>query len=1252
MSRLRGLAACPHNPRMSSRNAPLHVYNREIRQEARTSLRVLSDLVRPGALVLDLGCGSGALGHHLKAQRQCTVDGVTINEAEAALARPSYRRVDVTDLDQDDLAQRFAGERYDFIICADVLEHLRGPEKVLRACRSLLAPGGQLLISIPNAGYAGLIAELMQGEFLYREEGLLDRTHVRFFTRQSLGRFLGDEGWGLQALDTIERELHESEFATWFDTLAPAVTQQLLSQPDALTYQFIATVVPDQAHQSGLLLAQPANAHPRFSASLYLGDARGLSEDRKLVQAGAIGLADQTLVFDLPGDRTLTELRLDPADRPGFLHLHSLSLRAADGQVLWQWRSDHEGLDTLSQWPHHDLLTHRTGLGSGSALCLMHGADPWLMPPLHSHLANAVGGRFEVRLGWPMSADFLALSEQLRISALQQQHAQQAWQAQQAETEAQVQALNQAQHILNERNQHLSATQQALQREREALHAEVQQLQATCERQRQHLTALENSTVFRLSRPLVQLKIRLLGQRGAGSTPAAAQADVTAPATLPAALSMGTAAQTPGLSAPIDVIVPVYRGLGDTQRCISSALASVQRCDWALIVINDCSPEPEVSQWLREVAAREPRITLLENPENLGFVATVNRGMSLHPERDVVLLNSDTEVANDWLDRLAQAAYRHGRVATVTPFSNNATICSSPRFCEANSLPEGYDTARLDALFARTNPGQVVDVPTGVGFCMYIRRDSLQDVGLFDVAHFGKGYGEENDFCHRAHLAGWRNLHALDTFVLHAGGVSFGASKSARERAAMDTLRRLHPQYNGAVQAFIQQDPARGARQAVDVARVIESGLPVVLMVLHQFAGGTVRHARELAAQLSGRAWCLLLRPEDGTQVRLQLVGPQEGLDLGFDVATQYPDLLKTLRHLGVRLVHYQHLLGHALPIRGLAQDLGVPSEFTAHDFYSYCPQITLTTQDGQYCGEQGLDQCRSCVAERPAPGGGRIEDWRAFNADVLQRARHVLAPSLDAARRLASFVPTCDVRLAPHRDLPAHLPPAALPRRLPAEAPLKIVILGALSAIKGADLLEAVALEAERRQVPIDLHLVGYGYRTLKTRPKTRLTVHGAYEDADLPAMLAWLQPDVVWFPALWPETYSYTLSTCLAAGLPVVAPDLGAFPERLHERAWTWLRPWNSSVNEWVDWWQSVREAHFVSGTPPTPPARPAAPWLGSVVGDWDYEREYLKDLPEVAPAQGLPADFLNQFRSDFQPLAAAAPKDPVANPQPEAG
>lgn len=105
----------------------------------------------------------------------------------------------------------------------------------------------------------------------------------------------------------------------------------------------------------------------------------------------------------------------------------------------------------------------------------------------------------------------------------------------------------------------------------------------------------------------------------------------------------------------IDVIVPVYRGMAETRKCIESILAARTRTSFELIVINDASPDPALVSSL-EKSSSAGNLTLYDNDENLGFVATVNRGMAMHTDRDVLLLNSDTVVANDWLDRIIDVA--------------------------------------------------------------------------------------------------------------------------------------------------------------------------------------------------------------------------------------------------------------------------------------------------------------------------------------------------------------------------------------------------------------------------------------------------------------------------------------------------------------------------------------------------------------------------------------------------------------------
>jgi glycosyltransferase involved in cell wall biosynthesis len=614
------------------------------------------------------------------------------------------------------------------------------------------------------------------------------------------------------------------------------------------------------------------------------------------------------------------------------------------------------------------------------------------------------------------------------------------------------------------------------------------------------------------------------------------------------------------------------------------------------------------------------RVELLENEVNQGFVQSVNRGMRHDARRDVVLLNNDSEVASDWLDRLQTAAYGGPDIGTVTPFSNNATICSYPCFCKDNPMPRGMRTADLDRIFADVNRERVVEVPTAVGFCMYIRRDCLDAVGLFDAENFRRGYGEENDFCMRAFNAGWRSVLALDTFVMHSGGVSFGAERSRLVQAAGRTIRQLHPQYDALVQAHIEADPARTARLAVDLQRLRLSGLPGVLFV-SDFGGGAERHVRELVAVLDGQVNVFLLRSNRNGETLIEWARPGEGFCLAFRPGAQCDDLATAVRALNVVHVHYHHLAGHAPCLFDLPAKIGVTHDFTVHDYFVACPQIFMVDKYGRYCGEEGDEQCAQCLKITPAPGAVSIRAWRDRFRPLIDSARFVFAPSIDAAYRMRRYFPGANYLVVPHEE--PSVVPAAPVAPVPTERALRIVVLGALSAIKGADVLEMAAVEAARRNVPLEFHLLGYAYRPLQQASKASLIAHGKYQNEDLPRLIQELKPDLVWFPALWPETYSDTLSASLDAGLPVVAVDLGAFVERLHQRAWSWICPWYWSAVQWIDFFEQIRQ-NFLSGTPPVQAQGGAGPDC-----TFRYDRDYLPTAASPRSATTLTEDFLNRHR-----------------------
>jgi GT2 family glycosyltransferase len=260
----------------------------------------------------------------------------------------------------------------------------------------------------------------------------------------------------------------------------------------------------------------------------------------------------------------------------------------------------------------------------------------------------------------------------------------------------------------------------------------------------------------------------------------------------------------------VDIIIPVYNAPQQVEDCVNSVLHNTDT-DFHLIIIDDASPDSRIGAYLAKLEKiADQRIQVSRNQKNLGFIGTVNRGMSMN-NRDVVLLNSDTLVTPGWLQKLQHCAATDSRIGTITPFSNNAEICSFPLFCQSNPVPENPNlVAQAIAVQHPTYP----EIPTAVGFCMYITRNLLNDIGLFNEQAFGRGYGEENDFCRRAVNAQYRNVLCDDAYVVHVGSCSFGDEKQAHCERNMQVLLDLHPDYMDIVSEFITRDPIKPIRKA------------------------------------------------------------------------------------------------------------------------------------------------------------------------------------------------------------------------------------------------------------------------------------------------------------------------------------------------------------------------------------------------------------------------------------------------------
>ena len=169
------------------------------------------------------------------------------------------------------------------------------------------------------------------------------------------------------------------------------------------------------------------------------------------------------------------------------------------------------------------------------------------------------------------------------------------------------------------------------------------------------------------------------------------------------------------MSFAIDIVIPVYNAADDVRRCVDSVLAHPHD-DCRITLIDDGSPDARIATLFDEIDRRRlPEVRLMRNDRNLGFTATANRGIA-SSSADVVLLNSDTVVTGDWLGAIRDCAASDSRIGTITPLSNNAEICSFPRFCADNPIVDDRASEAIAAAIAAAAVPTYPDLPTGVGF--------------------------------------------------------------------------------------------------------------------------------------------------------------------------------------------------------------------------------------------------------------------------------------------------------------------------------------------------------------------------------------------------------------------------------------------------------------------------------------------------------------------------------------------------------
>ena len=687
-----------------------HLYSRPpLDPNAEDSLAKIARRIPHDSTVLDVGCAVGVLGQYLTEQQNCSVDGIEGNVEAAKIARPFYRRIMVTDLESADLRQLMEGARYDRIVCADVLEHLRDPGQVLQRLKDHLTPDGKILISIPNIGHIGVFLELLSGDFRYREEGLLDRTHLRFFTRRSFLYLLAENGFAGQVVDRTIVDLQYSEFSTIpMEIISPSLLREMQDWDDSITYQFIVEAYPQELGENvtPIFPLDKAVSHgPRFACQVFWHSNDELfTETRSERILLPIGLDRQRVSFTFPKG-LVQALRFDPSDWKGFLRLYAM--RLLDGtDCLWTWDGD---VETLLRGTLHSILPAPLKTGEVGAVLSLLDEDPWLELPVPSEILSRAE-HLEVELSWPMSADYLAVQDEWEVILKKNQRLATELEAMHQSNEVRTSELTAALQAAEEQNQRLATELEVMHQSNEVRTSELTAALQAVEEQNQRLAteleAILRSHSWKLTKPLritadtLRASIRAsrllltTGKQGQEHRYAFART-LYHRTPLPGRVKrvLRNLAKRPYakrvtsdyhkwiskydtltkknradmrehiasfVNPPVfSVVMPTYN---PPEKFLRKAIESVRAQiypHWELCIVDDASPLPHVRRILDEYACSDQRIHVVFRKENGHISKASNEALGLATGDHVVLLDHDDMLAEHALYWIASEIMRH-----------------------------------------------------------------------------------------------------------------------------------------------------------------------------------------------------------------------------------------------------------------------------------------------------------------------------------------------------------------------------------------------------------------------------------------------------------------------------------------------------------------------------------------------------------------------------------------------------------------
>jgi GT2 family glycosyltransferase len=604
------------------------------------------------------------------------------------------------------------------------------------------------------------------------------------------------------------------------------------------------------------------------------------------------------------------------------------------------------------------------------------------------------------------------------------------------------------------------------------------------------------------------------------------------------------------LNAPVDIILPVYNGIEYLEKLLPQLVANSD-LPFVLHIIDDCSPDKKIATYLEWFEKNHENIKVKRNEVNLGFTKTVNRLLKACTSDVVVLLNSDIEVPSNWLSRLIAPFFLDDKIATITPISNCATICSFPNVGD-NPLLQGSDVEEINAPL-RNMGLYYEEIPTGVGFCMAINRKMTQKVGILNEEAFPRGYGEEVDLCFRARKKGFKNVLNTSLFVYHKHGGSFtSAEKVKLLNANQQKLEAFHPEFHTVLQRYFKENTFILFKIIYLLKLIRKEGKKITLFLDHDLGGGTNVYSKNYFSDNKDQVFLYgqYLNPNRNEHNQILFTVDYQNykfkfalddLQVLFDLLNRYD--LKLDEVVINHLVSYKDSIKVSKQVIAYKKAQQVRLKVLCHDFYFICPNFLLFRENVESCGvPTDLNVCNKCISNlsqiidpKLVPNDFvSLPEWRKNWGDLLVNEADELLVFSESTRKLF-------MKVWPQLEAKVTVKPHTLKGFTKFNSNVyRIGILGSIHSVaKGGKFIQELANYLQENNLR-NFKLINFG-GIHPSFDHDLIDKKGPYKLDELHFSLKKNRIDVVLIPSVWEETFSFTTREAIESGIPTACFPLG---------------------------------------------------------------------------------------------------------------